>query len=123
MGDLTLDTLVTLEREGWDALCASSGSEFYGALMAENAVMLLVDGTVLDRDAVMASLDDVPGWDHYDIEEPRLVTIGPDSAALIYRATATRGKEPPFRALMASVYARAADGVRLVLYQQTTTTH
>lgn len=123
MEELGLDTLMSLERQGWDALCSSSGGSFYGDLMSEDAVMVLVNGAVLDRDAVVASLDETPAWDSYELTGPRLVPITADSAALVYRAVARRGDEPPFEALMASVYARVDDGVRLALYQQTTTTH
>lgn len=120
---LSLDSLVGLEREGWDALCASEGAAFYGTLMTDEALMLLVDGTVLDRDAVVASLDGAPAWDRYEITDARLVQINVGSAALVYRAIAHRGDEPPFEALMASTYILVAGEVRLALYQQTTVPH
>ncbi|AXH98102.1 nuclear transport factor 2 family protein [Ornithinimicrobium avium] len=123
MEELGLETLLSLERRGWDALCSSSGGRFYGELMSEDAVMVLVNGAVLDRDAVVASLDEAPAWDSYELTAPRLVPVTAESAAVVYRAVARRGDEPPFEALMASVYARTDDGLRLVLYQQTTTTH
>lgn len=122
MGKLTLEGLLALERAGWHALCESAGSDFYGSLMSEDALMVLVNGTVLDRDAVVSSLRDAPAWDNFDIEEPRVVSISDDAAVLVYRATATRGQEPPFRALMSSVYTVSEDEVHLVLYQQTAAT-
>jgi hypothetical protein len=123
MPNLNQDALDALERDGWDALCASTGGRFYGDLMTPDGLMVLVNGTVLDRDAVVASLDDAPAWDRYELSEERLVPMGPDVAALVYRARAFRGHEDPFEALMASTYVRI-DGVpRLALYQQTTATH
>lgn len=115
-----LDDLLALEREGWDALCGSTGGAFYGDLMSADAVMILVNGMVLDRDAVAASLDGAPPWDRYELSDARIIPIGAESAALVYRARAERDGEAPFDALMTSVYTRDEDRIRLALYQQTT---
>lgn len=42
MTHLALDDRLTLKRDGWDALCASRDSEFYGGLMTTDALMILV---------------------------------------------------------------------------------
>ncbi|WP_460741257.1 nuclear transport factor 2 family protein [Mariniluteicoccus endophyticus] len=123
MDALDLDTLVALERRGWDALSDGTGGTYYGDLMTDDALMVLVNGIVMDRATVVASLDQAPTWDHYELTDPRRVDLGADAAALAYRATAQRGGEPPFEALMTSVY-RLVDGTpRLALYTQTTATH
>ena len=44
--------LVRLERAGWDALCTGTGDRFYADLMTSDGLMVLADGSVLDRDAV-----------------------------------------------------------------------
>ena len=44
------DELLELERAGWDSLCDSTGSEFYGRIMLPTAVMVLANGMVMDRD-------------------------------------------------------------------------
>ena len=119
MADLTLDRLLDLERQGWDSLCRGTGGAFYGALMTPAALMVLVDGSVLGRDAVVASLDGAPPWDAYDLHDVRRVGIGDGAAALVYRARAVRGDEPPFVALMASTYVVVDGEPRLALYQQT----
>lgn len=121
---LALDRLLEAEHAGWTALCQSRGGRFYGRLMLPDARMVLVNGMVLDRPAVIAGLDDAPPWDTYELTAPRRVDTGADSAALLYRARASRRGDPaPFTALMTSTY-RLVDGVpRLVLYQQTTITH
>ncbi|MEJ1087196.1 nuclear transport factor 2 family protein [Microbacterium sp. Mu-80] len=118
-----LDDLLAVEREGWDALCGSTGGAFYGALMTPDAVMILVNGLVLDRDAVAASLDGAPSWDRYELSDARMIPVGGDSAALVYRARAERQAEEPFDAVMTSVYVLIDDRPRLALYQQTTATH
>src|SRR5688572_25665359 len=115
MDAVSLASLAALEREGWDALCRSEGDVFYGRLMTPDALMVLADGSVLDRDAVAASLAQAPPWSRYELTDERLVPVAADAAALVYRARA----EQPFTALMTSVY-RVLDGEpRLVLYQQT----
>lgn len=124
MDALTLETLLALERRGWDALCASAGGTFYGELMTEEAVMILVNGMVFDRDTVARTLNDSPPWASYAITDARLLPIGPDTAALLYTATAEReGQVEPFGALMASHYCIARGETKLALYQQTTITH
>ncbi|WP_295127103.1 nuclear transport factor 2 family protein [uncultured Leifsonia sp.] len=120
MHTLDLENLVDLERAGWDALCASRGAAFYGELMTPEAVMVLVDGSVLDRDAVVASLDDAPPWDSYELTDTRRLPLGPDTAALVYCGTAEREhEENPFSARMTSVYTLVDGRPRLALYQQT----
>ena len=122
MDRLTLDTLLPLEHRGWDALCASRGGTFYGELMTEDAVMVLVNGLVLDRPAVAESLDESPPWSTYELSHARVVPTGVAAAALLYRASAEREGES-FTALMTSHYCVIDDEVRLALYQQTTITH
>lgn len=119
MADLTLDSLLTIENEGWLSLTESRGGDFYRALMTPEAVMVLVNGMVLDRGTVAASLNDSPRWDEFRINDARVVPVGPDVVALIYRARAIRKNEAPFEALMSSVYCLTAGEPRLALYQQT----
>ncbi len=117
---IDLTELLRLEHAGWTALCDGTGGEFYGTVMTEDAVMVLADGSVLDRGAVVASLDDAPAWSAYEITDERLIGLGPDSAAFVYRGRAFRASGgPPFDAVMTSVYVREDDGWRLALYQQT----
>ena len=69
------------------------------------------------------SLNEAPGWDAYKITDARLVAAGDGAAAIVYKAEATRGDEEPFEAVMSSTYTLVDGQPRLVLYQQTTTTH
>jgi hypothetical protein len=113
-------TLLTLGRQGWDSLCDRTGDAFYGQAMTEDAVMVLANGEVMDRDAVVAALGQAPAWRTYEISDVRLVRTGADSAALVYRGTAYRdADEPAFIGLMSSVYVLRNAEWRLALYQQT----
>lgn len=124
MSGLNLTRLMEIERQGWDSLQRSAGGDFYGRLMLPGAVMILVNGMVMDRDAVVHSLDDSPPWESYELTEERLVQVGADAAALVYRASATRdGQAEAFVALMCSIYREIEGEPRLALYQQTTITH
>ncbi|GIF78292.1 nuclear transport factor 2 family protein [Asanoa siamensis] len=121
MGDLTLEDMLSVEHDGWRSLCESRGGTFYGDLMTDDGLMLVSDGTVFDRDGITATLNQAPPWTTYTIDEPRVVSLGPATAALIYRARSHREGAAPFTALMTSVY-RLIDGrLRLALYQQTPT--
>ena len=114
------DELIDLERRGWEALCKQTGDEFYGSLMTAEAVMVLANGQVMDRDAVMRALAEAPPWASFELEDSRVVPIGDGSAALVYRATAARDPDsPPFECVMTSVYVADGDDWRLALYQQT----
>jgi hypothetical protein len=115
-----LEHLLELERAGWRALCESTGDRFYGDLMTDDALMVLANGAVLDRDAVTAALRQAPPWRAFALSDPRVVRAGADTAALVYICTAERdGGDEPFVGAMSSVYRRTAEGWRLALYQQT----
>jgi hypothetical protein len=124
MHGLDLRRLMDLERQGWDSLSRSRGGDFYGGLMTPDAVMVLVNGMVLDRGTIASTLNDSPPWGSYELTGERLVQVSGDAAAVVYKASASRnGQAEPFVALMSSTY-RMVDGEpRLVLYQQTTITH
>ncbi len=112
--------LLELEHRGWRSLCEGSGAAFYGDLMTEDGVMVLANGAVLDRDAVVRSLEQSPTWRTYAIDDPRLVRTGPNSVALVYVGTGYReAEEPAFVGVMTSVYVRSGDAWGLALYQQT----
>lgn len=113
-------TLVQLEAQGWDSLCDGTGGQFYGELMTQDAVMVLANGMVMDRAAVIESLEHAPPWSGYEIGDERVIRTGPDSAILVYLGRASRdGDASSFVAIMSSAY-RLQDGEwRLCLYQQT----
>ncbi|CAN5682600.1 hypothetical protein BH09ACT7_BH09ACT7_21420 [soil metagenome] len=118
--DDLLEELVTLERAGWQSLCDGAGSEFYGHIMSDDALMVLANGAIMDRAAVSEALAQAPPWARYEITDARLVSVGANAAALVYIGTGYRaGADEPFVGAMSSVYRRRDTGWTLVLYQQT----
>jgi hypothetical protein len=77
--DLTA-VLLELERRGWQSLCDGTGADFYRSAMTEDGVLVLADGAVLDRDAVVAGLREAPVRRCVELEDVRLVGGGPDRA-------------------------------------------
>ena len=74
---------------------------------------------VLDRAQALEAMADAPPWSWFRIEEPRVVELGADAAALTYLATAQRDGEAEFSGRTTSVYVRSDGSWRLVLHQQT----
>lgn len=120
MTSSVLDELLHIERAGWDSLCESTGADFYGGLMLPDAVMVLANGMVMDRNTVVAALAESPPWRAYELSGVHVIVLDDDNAVLVYTGTAYRdGQEPAFVGAMSSVYHRV-DGVwKLALYQQT----
>lgn len=115
MAAITAEELLDLEREGWDALVAGTGGDYYRDAMTEDAVMF-GPGFLVDRDAIAESLAGT-GWDEYELAEPRRVDLGPDAAALVYRARARRGSsEVELR--MTTSYRRVGGRWLVALHQQ-----
>ena len=115
-----LGTLLELERRGWDALCDGTAGDFYGSIMTADAVMVLANGAVMDRDAVVSALGAAPPWGRYEIKDERAVPVGTDSAALVYTGVGYQdGDEPAFTGAMCSVYVRVGEEWKLALYTQT----
>ena len=113
------EELLELEHAGWKSLCDGTGDTFYGGVMADDAVMVLANGMVMDRGTVTSALGESPPWARYEIVDVRLIEISPDTAALVYTGTGWRdGDDEPFVGAMSSVYHRTGDVWKLALYQQ-----
>lgn len=115
-------TPLELEHDGWRALCGSSAADFYGAIMRQDALMVLANGQTMTRDQVVEALSQAPPWASYEISDERTVELGDDTVVLTYVGTGHRDEGTAFRGVMSSVYERddSSDaGWTLVLYQQT----
>ena len=111
------DEVEDLERRGWEALSGPDGAAFYADVMADDGIMIF-PGISLDRHQSLRAIAGAPPWASFDLDDVRVVEAGPGCAVVIYRATAQREGEAPYRACMSSVYARRGGSWRLVLHQQ-----
>jgi hypothetical protein len=112
--------LIDLERAGWEALCDGTAGKFYDDVMTSDALMILANGQVMSRDQVVAALSDAPTWASFGMDEPQIVPVGDEAAALVYVGRAVRDSDaPPFVAAMTSVYVRDGGDWKLAVYQQT----
>ena len=116
------DDLIALEERGWQALSGAadgeSAEQFYGRILDANVAMLLPGGMRLtDRDEILRSMSGAP-WDAFELEDPRVLELGPDGAVVVYGVVAERDASP-YSALVSSTYVRRDDGWKLALHQQT----
>jgi hypothetical protein len=117
---MTDDEVLQLERAGWLALSTSGDAAraFYREHLADDVLMLLPGGTVIDDRA--KALDSMSGqpWDGFELADERAIRLSDDSTTVIYRATARRD-DTTYEALMSSTWVRTDEGWRLVVHQQT----
>ena len=106
------DELLAIER----ALGGGTG-DTYREHLTDDAVVV-VPGAAITREQSAFAIDATPGWDEFEITEPRLIELTPDSAVLNYRWSSRRGDET-YEALMSSVYVRRDGEWKLALHQQT----
>ena len=116
----TTTELLDLEREGWDALSTDgeAATAYYDRVLADDVLMLLPGGMVIDDRATVVESMKGAAWQSYEMTDEHVVPLGEDSAVVGYRATATRDDEP-YTALFNSTYARSGGEWKLVVHQQT----
>ncbi|HEU4655710.1 MAG TPA: nuclear transport factor 2 family protein [Steroidobacteraceae bacterium] len=112
--------LIDLEEQGWRALSTQgdAAAKFYACVLRDDAVMLFPGGLRIEgRDSILQSLAAQP-WRSFQIEDSRVISLGEDSAVVIYKVTAQRDGSDPYAALISSTYVNEK-GWRLVVHQQT----
>jgi uncharacterized protein (TIGR02246 family) len=108
--------LVELERGFWDA---AGDRERYAAGLADDALHVFPGWGVAGRAAVLDGVASAEPWQDVRIDDPRVVPLGEDAAALVYTAVASRSGQSAYRAAITSVYRRTDGGWELALHQQT----
>ena len=115
------DELLRLERKGWEALSTSGAAaeSFYAENLAEDVLVLLPGGTVLDdREQVIKSMGGSP-WTSFKLSDERVLELVDGCAVVAYRATAHREGRESYTALFNSTYVREGGAWRLAIHQQT----
>jgi hypothetical protein len=114
------DELITLERQGWDALSTGGDAArtFYESVLDARPVMLLPGGMVLDdRATIVESMSGAP-WNHYVLDGEHCQRPTADTGLVTYGAVAERDSNR-YSALMSTLYVRRENGWKLVFHQQT----
>ncbi|MBC6457339.1 nuclear transport factor 2 family protein [Actinomadura sp. HBU206391] len=117
-GDDLHDRLLDLEGQGWTALSSGTGGDFYRDRLSADAYMVLPIGT-LGREASINAMEQAPPWARFLLTETHSTALGGDAAVLTYRALAQRDGEPPYTALISSVYVREDGELKMAIHQQT----
>jgi hypothetical protein len=115
----THSELIELEHAAWEALSTEGqAAPFYASMLAQDVLMLLPGGRVIDdRVDVLESMRDA-AWSSYELSDERVIDLGPDSAVVAYKATAHR-PDLDYTALFNSTYVRERAGWKLAVHQQT----
>lgn len=114
------DELVRAETEGWEALTTDAGADYYEEHLTDDAAMAFPFGVMTRAEAISAMRSSEP-WASFAITDARAVELTDDSAVLVYRALAERPGQPPYDAVMSSVYVRREGRWLLAFHQQTPT--
>ncbi len=113
---MQISELLALEEGFWHS---AGNREGYSEGLARNVVHVLPRLGVAGPEQVLAGVAEARPWKSFSIDEPRLVHLGADAAALVYTATARRPEADEYRAAVTSVYVREGAAWRLTLHQQT----
>jgi hypothetical protein len=112
--------LIALERAAWEALSSDgeAAAKFYSDVLAEDVLMLLPGGLVIDdRSTVIESMRGTP-WSSFEMTDERVLELTDSSAVVTYQATAVREGDE-YKALFNSTYVRRNGSWKLALHQQT----
>jgi hypothetical protein len=77
-------------HEGWRAILAGKGGDYYQRTMTGDALLIL-PGVVVGRDQVRATLSAAAPLDRYELHEPAVIRLGEHAGVLVYRSTTWRG--------------------------------
>ena len=108
--------LLALEEAFWRA---AGDRNRYSDHLSDDAVHVFPGWGVAEREAVLAGVASAPPWERFEIEDPRVLGLGEDAAALVYTCRAQRAGEIPYAAAITSVYRRSNSHWELVVHQQT----
>jgi hypothetical protein len=79
-------------HEGWRAILAGKGGDYYQRTMTQDALLIL-PGAVVSRDEVRAAFKAAGPLDRYELHDPAVIRLGAHAGVLVYRSLAWRGDE------------------------------
>ena len=113
-----LGHLVDLEQQGWEALSSGRGGAYYREHLTQDALMVFPFG-VMQREDTIEAMESAPPWVSYEMRDPHLITLTPDSGVLLYGVTAQRAGQQPYTATVSSTFVRRDGSWKLAFHQQT----
>ena len=111
-----LAELLAIEEGFWRA---AGDREQYAGNLAADAVHVFPGWGITTREAALDGVAAAEPWSAFSLEDPEVLVLSDDVAALVYRARAARRHGPPYAAAITSAYRRRDGGWELVLHQQT----
>ena len=105
------------EHEGWQAILAGHGGDYYRRTMTADGLLIL-PGRVVTRDEAIAFFKGMPVITSYQLREPAVVRLNDHAGVLVYRLLAHRGDEV-IEAHAATTYVFADGGWCVAAHQQT----
>jgi Domain of unknown function (DUF4440) len=113
-------TLIALERAGWEALVSGRGVAFYQDVFLDDGVMIFPIGA-FGKAAALQGLASAPPWDSYELHDIRVLPLSETTGSVVYTVEARRQGQPAYRAVMSSTYALHEGTWKLALHTQTPT--
>lgn len=111
----TVEELLPIEKSLW-----TGGPAAYREHVDDTCLLAFTKmAGVSSRDEIMATVADGSRWRELEIDVQGLVQPAADVAMFTYRASAIRGEDERYRALVGSGYVRREDGWKLMYHQQT----
>ena len=117
MSESLAEELIRVERRGWEALCSDKASSYYREHLTDDALMAFPFG-VMEREEALSAMAATQPWSRFEIENPRVVPLGPECGVVVYSVTAQREGHEPFSAIMSSTFVRRGDDWKLAFHQQ-----
>jgi hypothetical protein len=108
--------LLAIEEAFWSA---AGDRDTYAENLAADAIHVFPGWGVAGREDVLAGVAQADSWETFTIDDPDIVALSDNIAAVVYRTHAQRAGEQPYDAAVTSVYRRRNGSWELVLHQQT----
>lgn len=107
--------LLSIERSLW-----KGGVDAYRRNLDDDCLVAFAQQAgVSSREEVAGTVEGAPRWKDLEMEVEGLLQPTPDIAILTYRASAVRGEDETYQALISSGYVKRQDAWKLMFHQQT----
>ncbi|MFC5744667.1 hypothetical protein [Actinomadura rugatobispora] len=114
------EQILEVELEQWKILSSDDGAAFYRDRLLKDALMAVpAPHGIMDRDTVVSEVTGAPPIVEYELFDPKVVLLTPDSGVIVYSMWQRRKGQEGFKAAISSVYT-VQDGELYMAYHQQT---